>query len=271
MTKPPEYEVYAVRYAHREALRHEHFIGPPPGGDPHNAPMPMDYFVWLIRGAGREWVVDTGFSLKDAKKRKRQFLRSAAEGLGHLGVDAAAEQEVIVTHLHYDHIGGFAQFPKATFHLQDDEMRFATGRHMAEPAIGHAFEAEHIAEMVHRVFDGRVRFHDGDAELAPGLSLHKVGGHTMGLQVVRVHTRIGWMVLASDACHYYENFTAAQPFPIVFDLGDYLAAYHRLRALADDPAFIVPGHDPRVLLRYAPAAEGMDGIVHRLDAEPRDA
>ena len=79
------------------------------------------------------------------------------------------------------------------------------------------------------VYAGRVVFHDGDVELAPGLSLHRVGGHTDGLQVVRVHTEVGWIVLASDATHYYENFTAGRPFPIVFDVGAMLEGY-------DDPA-----------------------------------
>lgn len=260
-----QYEVYAVRYAHREARRPEHFIG----GDPHDAPMPMDYFVWAVIGPDKAWVVDTGFDRMDADKRKRQYLRSAAEGLARIGVDAAKVEDVIVTHLHYDHIGGFGQFPAARFHLQDREMAYATGRHMGSPSISHAFEAAHIAEMVHNVFGGRVVFHDGDVDLAQGLSLHLVGGHTMGLQVVRVHTRIGWIVLASDAAHYYENMEAGRPFPIVYNVGDYLDAFRTARRLADSPDFIVPGHDPLVLERYPAAAKGLEGIAVRLDVAPK--
>ena len=48
------YEVYAVKYATRDGMRSANFIG----GDPHDAPMPMDYFVWLIRNAERTFVVD---------------------------------------------------------------------------------------------------------------------------------------------------------------------------------------------------------------------
>ena len=61
---PPAYEIYAVKYAHHERTASQNFLG----GDPHDGPMPLDYFVWLIRGNGREIVVDTGFSASMATK-----------------------------------------------------------------------------------------------------------------------------------------------------------------------------------------------------------
>ena len=264
MSQDDCYEVFAVRYAHREASRAENFVG----GDPHDGPMPMDYFVWAVVGADRTWIVDTGFAAADAEARGRTLLRTASEGLAALGIDAATAEDVILTHLHYDHIGGFDQFPNARFHLQDREMAYATGRHMAAPALGHAFTADHIAAMVHRVFDGNVVFHDGAAELAPGLSLHHVGGHTMGLQVVRVMTRRGWLVLASDASHFYENMEAGRPFPIVYNVGDMLGAFETMRGLVESPSHIVPGHDPLVMERYPAADTSLEGIAVRLDAEP---
>jgi glyoxylase-like metal-dependent hydrolase (beta-lactamase superfamily II) len=112
-------------------------------------------------------------------------------------------------------------------------------------------------------------FHDGDDALAPGLSVHLLGGHTAGLQVVRVHTAVGWIVLASDASHYYENFTAGRPFPIVHDVGAMLEGHGRLRRLADSPDLVVPGHDPLVLERYEPAGPDLAGIAVRLDGHPR--
>src|SRR4051794_12227270 len=168
------YEVFAVKYAERDARRPEHFLG----GDPHDVPMPMDYFVWAIVGRDRTIVVDTGFDTVDAVTRNRRLVRTAAEGLALIAVDAATAPTVVLTHLHYDHVGGFDQFPNARFHLQDREMSFATGRHMAESEFSHAFTARHVAEMVMAVHARRVEFHDGDAELAPDVSLHHIGGHT---------------------------------------------------------------------------------------------
>lgn len=267
-TGPEPYEVFAVKYAENTALRSQLFIG----GDDHDADMDMDFFVWAIRqpSNGRTWVVDTGFAELDATSRGRRLVRPVSEALAAVDVDASSVEDVIITHLHYDHIGGFEQFPSAQFHLQDKEMAYATGRHMAQAPFAHAYTGQHIADMVLQVFDGRVRFHDGDSELAPGLSVHLIGGHTEGLQVVRVWTEVGWIVLASDSTHYYENMQMVRPFSIVYDVGAMVDGYDRLRELADDDRLIVPGHDPLVFDRY-PSVPGQDGVALRLDCMPEIA
>jgi glyoxylase-like metal-dependent hydrolase (beta-lactamase superfamily II) len=261
----PQYEVYALKYAHHDRRAAENFIGGPPGGDAHDGPMPLDYFVWLIRGEGREIVVDTGFSSAVATRRGRLHLRCPARSLGLLGVDAAAVKDVVVTHLHYDHAGNFDLFPQATLHLQELEMRYATGRYMCSECFRGAFDVEDVAGMVRRVYQGRVRFHDGDTQLFPGISLHLIGGHTMGLQVVRVATRRGWVVLASDASHFYANMDDARPFPIVWSVADMVDGYQRMRSLAASPQHIIPGHDPLVLERYPAPEKSLQGVVARLD------
>jgi glyoxylase-like metal-dependent hydrolase (beta-lactamase superfamily II) len=259
------YEVYAIRYATLARKAADNFIG----GDPHEEGSPLDYFVWLARSPTRSFVIDTGFDARVAERRGRKMLLAPDIGLKRLGVDAAEVSEVIITHLHYDHVGNFALFPKATFHLQDKEMQYATGRHMAHSVFAHAYEVDEVVAMVRRVYEGRVRFHDGDALLAPGLSLHHIGGHTMGMQSVRVHTRIGWIVLASDATHLYANMQQVRPFPIVHNVGAMVEGYRRLRELADDPRYVVPGHDPLVMQRYPAAGPGLEGVAVRLDAEPK--
>jgi glyoxylase-like metal-dependent hydrolase (beta-lactamase superfamily II) len=256
-----EYEIYAIKYAHHMRRASENFIG----GDPHDGPMPLDYFVWLIRGGGREIVVDTGFSSATAKRRGRDHIRCPTEGLRSLGCDPSAVKDVVITHLHYDHVGNFDLFPAATFHLQDLEMNYATGRHMLEDRHRYAYDVEDVVGMVRRVYAGRVRFHQGDAELFPGLSVHFIGGHTMGLQAVRVATRLGWLVLASDASHFYANMEQTRPFPIVFSVPDMVAGYERLRSLAASPGHVVPGHDPLVMQRYPAPSKALEGIVVRLD------
>src|SRR3954465_4033093 len=227
--------------------------------------MPLDYFVWLIRGAGREIVVDTGFSAAVAAKRGRDHLRCPAGSLSLLGVDARAVKDVVVTHLHYDHVGNFDLFPAATLHLQELEMRYATGRYMCSECFRGAFDVEDVVGMVRRVYEGRVRFHDGDTQLALGISLHLIGGHTMGLQVVRIATRRGWLVLASDASHFYANMQQVRPFPIVWSVADMVDGYAKLRSLAESPSHIIPGHDPLVLQRYPAPSDALRGIAVRLD------
>jgi glyoxylase-like metal-dependent hydrolase (beta-lactamase superfamily II) len=259
----PLYEVHAIRYAMREARRHEHFIG----GDPHDGPMPMDYFVWTAVSPERAFVIDTGFTEEVAAKRKRTYLRCPVESLRLVGLDPDRIEDVILTHLHYDHVGSFHRFARARFHLQEPEMHYATGRYMRHPRLRHSFEVEDVAGMVHMTFAERVVFHLGDAEIAPGISVHATGGHSAGLQCVRVNTARGPVVLASDVTHFYENMESGRPFTTAFHVGGMLEAFDRLRALAPSAKHIVPGHDPEVMRRY-PAAKGLEGIAVRLDLEP---
>jgi glyoxylase-like metal-dependent hydrolase (beta-lactamase superfamily II) len=256
------FQLYAIRYAHMaNRSPAENFIG----GDPHQGPMPIDYFVWAAISPTHRFVIDTGFNEPTAKARGRTFLRCPAESLGLVGLDAGTVEDVVVTHMHYDHIGNFDRFPKARFHLQDREMQFATGRLMSHLPFRMAFDVETVTGLVREVYRDRVRFHDGETELAPGFSLHWVGGHTAGLQVARVRTRRGRVVLASDASHFYANMEEVRPFPIVYHMGEMLEAYRTLRLLADSAQHIIPGHDPLVMKRYPAPSPALSGIVARLD------
>ncbi|MFN0069926.1 MAG: N-acyl homoserine lactonase family protein [Chloroflexota bacterium] len=262
----PNYEVFAIKYAERDARRAEHFIG----GDPHDAPMPMDYFVWLIRNDARTILLDMGYTAEVAAKRRRRHLRAPKDGLVMLGVDAATIDTVIISHMHYDHVGTYADFPNAVFHIQDDEMSFVTGRHMRHNQFRHSFEVDDVLGMVRLVYANRVAFHQGDDEIAPGVSVHKIGGHTAGLQSVRVHTARGWVVLASDASHYYEHMETGRCFPTTFHLGQMVEGYATLRGLAESPKHVIPGHDPLVIARYPAPARELDGTIVRLDVMPAD-
>jgi glyoxylase-like metal-dependent hydrolase (beta-lactamase superfamily II) len=260
----PEYQVYALRYATREARRAEHFVG----GDPHDAPMPMDYYVWAAVSPERSIVIDTGFTAETAARRGRRFLRDPVDALKLIGIEPDAVKDVILTHLHYDHVGNFTRFAKAQFHLQEPEIHFATGRHMRHHATSHSFELDDILNVVRLNYAQRVRFHNGAAEIAPGLTVHPAPGHSAGLQFVRVHTKRGFVVLASDATHFYENMDTARPFPVLVSLPDTIDGYDKLRAVAPSPDHIIPGHDPEVMRRYRAPSPPLEGIAVRLDEPP---
>ncbi|HEY7337270.1 MAG TPA: N-acyl homoserine lactonase family protein [Bryobacteraceae bacterium] len=255
------WEAYAIRYAWHHRMAKENFLG----GDAHDGPMPIDYFVWAVRDGERTFVVDTGFDEAMARKRGRNFLQCPGEGLKRLDIDPASVTDVIVTHLHYDHCGNHNLFPAARYHLQEREIGFATGRYMNHPHMRIPFEEEDVVAMVRKIYRDRLVFHNGDEEIAPGLSLHYVGGHSMGLQMVRAHTRRGWVVLASDATHFYANIERGIPYPIVFNAGDVLEGYRRAYELADSREHVIPGHDPLVMLRYPSPSEDLKGWIARLD------
>jgi len=257
------YELYAIRYGHHDRNAAANFIG----GDPHDGPMPLDYFVWAIVGEKRTFVFDTGFDEKVATQRQRELLRPVGEGLKMIGIDPDTVEDVIVSHMHFDHCGNHELFPRARYHVQDVEMAYCTGRCMCHSYLRHPFAYEDVASMIGKLYAGRVQFHDGSSEIAPNITVHRVGGHSKGLQVVRVLTRRGWVVLGSDAAHFYANFEQYRPFPVLESASDMLRSFDTMRELSSSIQHIVPGHDPLVLARYPAALDGVADIV-RLDLEP---
>jgi glyoxylase-like metal-dependent hydrolase (beta-lactamase superfamily II) len=259
------YEVIALNYARNDRPASQNFIG----GDPHDRSMPIEYFVWVIRNSHRTIVVDTGFNPSSGARRARELTTPVNVALASVGVDPGAVEHVITTHLHYDHAGNNDMFPNACFHLQEGEMRYATGPCMCHHVLNHPYEADDVAGMVKRLYAGKVSFCTGDHELFPGLSVHHIGGHSRGLQCVRVKTARGPIVLASDASHLYEHMRSGRVFPTCDSVSDVVLGYGRLFALGGDESRIIPGHDPQVMHRYPAYSPQTKGIAVRLDAEER--
>ncbi len=128
---PVPYELFALRYATRPGRRPEFFLG----GDPHDDPLDVHYYVWLARRPGHVCLIDTGFSEAVARKRRRTLLRDPIDSLELLGTHGSQVQDVILTHFHYDHAGNFDRLPNARFHVQEREMQYATGKHMAQKGV----------------------------------------------------------------------------------------------------------------------------------------
>jgi glyoxylase-like metal-dependent hydrolase (beta-lactamase superfamily II) len=257
------YDVHAIRYGRVDRTAAENFLGP----CACDGPMPMDYFVWVVANRQRTVVVDTGFGPDQARLRGRTITRPVPDGLRAVGVDPSQVDDVVLTHLHYDHAGNLGLFDHATFHVQEREVHFAVGPAMTDPGRSSAYVPDDLAALVHLVHGRRVHFCGPDEELFPGISVHLVGGHTAGTQVVRVRTAGGPLLLASDAAHFYANMQQRRVFAVTHDPEQLLDAYaRRLPGLVDSPEDIVPGHDPLVLHHYPTAKPHLDGWVAQLSA-----
>src|SRR5690606_20306530 len=144
------------------------------------------------------------------------------------------------------------------------------GRYMQHSRLSHGYNVDDVTQFVRLNYKERVRFYHGNAELAPGITIHPVGGHTAGLQFVRVHTRRGWVAIASDATHYYENIETRRPFTSAFHVGEMIEAFETVRSSVASPQHIVPGHDPEVVRRYPAPSPELAGAVMVLDSEPSE-
>lgn len=244
-----QYEVFALKFAeHPGAPKSQFFFGPTPGAT--EEVLELDYFFWVLASRDDVVLVDSGFTGATAARRNRPYLRSPDEALRSLAIAPDDVSLVIISHLHYDHAGSWAPFTNARFVLQDDEMAFWTGRHLPTRTFRWLIEPDDLHAYLSMNLEGRISWIDGDATISDGLSVHKVGGHTPGSQIVRAQTARGWVVLASDAAPTYEHIETGTPFGILTDAAQCHAAYQRILELADSPDLVVPGHDRLVFQRF---------------------
>lgn len=248
--RPPSdeyFRLYALHYASRTSKREQHFhYCDERGGEPH----PTAYYVWLAVSASHTVLIDAGIAPDTAAGMDGlAYHGSPLDLVAALGITAEDIDLSILTHLHYDHTGIAADIPRAGYVVQAKELAYWTGpwarRIVREQWLNSPRDLTHL-----RSVGDRLQLVDGDGELLPGLSVHLVGGHTAGMQVVRVRTADGYAVVASDASHFYENIESDAPFAILHDVPGMYFAFDRITELADGPHLVVPGHDPEVADRH---------------------
>jgi glyoxylase-like metal-dependent hydrolase (beta-lactamase superfamily II) len=250
------YEVYALKYGERDTTACQFFYR-----EASHEPLTLQYFVWLVLGGPHPVLVDVGAPESDARARGLRDYVSPAAMVERLGIRPAEVPLALVTHLHWDHWAGHAAFPSAEFWVQRDEVAFWTGPVARFAVYQQVTNAPALAELVTLSYGGRVRLIDGEREVLPGLRVHRVGGHTAGLQIVSVETARGRIVLTSDASHFYRNVERRQPVQIITSLPEMLAAFETIDALAGPGGCIVAGHDPDVARRFAVVDPGIVRIA----------
>ncbi|MBV9684040.1 MAG: N-acyl homoserine lactonase family protein [Solirubrobacterales bacterium] len=259
-----EYEVIAVRYgtlvARRSALYlHWDAYGEPDGDER------LDYFFYVLRHAGDTIVLDTGFHPDAGERRGRTCLRHPRDALADLGIDRDGVSRVIVSHLHYDHIGNLDLFPRARVYVPERELSFWTSDIARHPQFSRHVEPATISQLIALERQNRVDRYDGTRELVPGIRAITVAGHSPGQQVFVVETAGEPLVLASDAVHFYEELEHDRPFAIVVNLLEMYRAYEMLRELRQElGAAVVPGHDPLVTERFEGLSGTPPGLAFRL-------
>jgi glyoxylase-like metal-dependent hydrolase (beta-lactamase superfamily II) len=251
----PVHEVLAIRYGTRRTSKADCYLDFASYGEP-DAEIVMDYFFYAVRGGGRTVLVDVGFDPAVGARRGRTCLCPPLEALERVGVARESVSEIVLTHLHYDHVGNLEAFPHTPLVLQLRELEFWTGPHGAERPHADVVEAAEIARVARAARDGRIRLLDGSGPIAPGIHAVLVGGHSPGQVALVVRGRSGPIVLASDVAHFYEEVELDRPFAVVVDLEEMLRGFQTLRALSSRPgAVLVAGHDPKVMTQFP----GLDG------------
>ena len=259
------WEIHGIRHAvNRKRTRSQNFLVDP---DP-TAPLTLDFYCWVLRSSSRTIIVDTGLDPEKGARNGHEQVISPVDAWRALNIDPSKVDTVILTHAHYDHLGYLDALPNARFYMQAEEMAYVTGPWMEKPLFRHAYYADEVAHLVHLLHGGRLHLHERECRIADGVTAHWVGGHCAGQEILRVRTERGWVVLASDALHYYEEYERGVPFAVAFNISDMIAAHDLIRSLADSDDHVLPAHDPKLLEVYPPTSPEFEGRILRLDLQP---
>jgi glyoxylase-like metal-dependent hydrolase (beta-lactamase superfamily II) len=238
----PHYSIQAIRFADSPQDKVAEMVI----GAPAEERVDTVYAVWLIRGGGRIILFDSGFH------RARWFKEwtvnnylSPDDAVRLAGVEPQAVTDIVISHAHWDHLGGIDLFPKAMVWIQKEEFRYYTQTAWQPGGDHDGIDPDDIVELVKLNTEGRVHLVDGDnIELFPGIRAYTGGRHTYAAQYIRVAGDPPF-VLASDNVYLYRNLAEHKP-SATFTEADYpanLAAQRRMIELAGSVDRIVPGHD----------------------------
>lgn len=238
----PDYSIQAIRYANSPGVPVAELVV----GGPKDEKVDIAMVVWLIRGGGRTILFDSGFHrdtfLKDFAMK--DYLRPD-EAVKLAGVQPGAVTDIVVSHAHWDHMGGIDLFPKATVWIQKEEYRYYTMEAWQPNGQHGGIDPGDVKELVRLNTEGRLRLVDGDnVEIFPGIRAYTGSRHTFASQYLRVDGNPPF-VLASDNCYFYLNLSshlASATFSDADHAGN-IAQQARMIEFAGSVDRVVPGHD----------------------------
>lgn len=251
-----EYKVFALRYMYYGySPAKELAIG---AGEKDS--VRVCQMIWLLQGAdGRNILVDTG-QLDTSKTRKKYYIRPDSL-LECINVHPSDITDIILTHPHYDHIGGINLFPKAKVWMQKDDFDYFVGEAWGENGFSKGFKKNDVRNLIEINLQGRLKLVKGDnIEIIPGIKVFIGSKHTFENQYLLVNSNstTNKILIASDAIWVYYNLENSLPIPIyTFDSIAYAEAMKRMKTLVTDPNLIIPGHDDLVFSKFPKVAEGI--------------
>lgn len=252
----PTYEVYALQFA-ASGL-------PSTAADfslnaPKTEPVKMVFMFWLIRGNGKNILVDAGF-VNDLESFKEfgivQYIRPDS-ALLRFGIKPGDVTDIIFSHPHADHIDGVTLFPNAQIWIQKEDFNYFVSTAW-QKGQSNGFEKRDVRAMVELNMAGKVTLVDGDdKEIMPGIKVFTGSRHTFNSQYVLVDTQPNKIIIASDNIWiYYSLDHMVPPSPGgTLDPVGYVKAMQRMKTMVSDPKYIIPGHDGAVFSRFPMVAK----------------
>jgi glyoxylase-like metal-dependent hydrolase (beta-lactamase superfamily II) len=222
-----------------------------------------DFVFWLIKGEnGKNILVDAGFlnGLEEAKNYGVSNYTRPDSMLLKIGLKATDITDIILTHPHWDHMDGVDLFPNAQVWIQKEDYNYFTGFAWQKDGRANDFSKRDVRKIVELNLSGKLTLVDGDnKEIIPGIKVYTGARHTFNSQYVLVESGADKIIIASDNANYYYNIDHLKSVPTnaTFDTSAYVKAIVRMKALASNAKFIIPGHDDLMFSKFPTVAEGI--------------
>lgn len=243
------YEVYAIRFSKSWFVKlSEIAVGATDKDSVEGCNM-----FWLLKGNGKNILVDAGFLSKS-----KDFIKPDS-ALSAMNLKPEAITDIIITHPHYDHIGGIELFPSAQLWMQKDDYEYFVGDAWQKGNFNEGLNKQDVKTLVARNLEGKLNLVKGDsAEILPGIRAFIGSKHTWESQYILVETKTDKVVIASDNSWFYYNLIHLVSIPkYTFDATAYINQLKRMRQLQPDVNLIIPGHDASIFSKFPKVAEGI--------------
>jgi glyoxylase-like metal-dependent hydrolase (beta-lactamase superfamily II) len=248
------YEIYALKFGERVSRIAASDIAV---GTPRKDSVQVCFMYWLLKGAdGKTILIDAGFTEDaDINSEVISYVRPDMM-LDKLKIRPEDITDIIVTHPHWDHIGGIDLYPKAMVWMQKEDYEYFVGQAWQWDGNSNGFNKKDVIRIVQRNLDGKVQLIKGDnVEIMPGIKVFTGSRHTYAAQYVLVESDEERVILASDNSWFYYNVESGLPIPVGMDEKAYAANLKRMKSMVKDMDLIIPGHDPLVFSRFPKVAE----------------
>jgi glyoxylase-like metal-dependent hydrolase (beta-lactamase superfamily II) len=217
---------------------------------------------WVLKGDDKIILVDAGFTADANIDTNKITFTQPDKLLSSIDIKPEDVTDIIITHPHWDHIGGISLYPKAMVWMQEEDYSDLIAKKKNPEANG--FNKKDIEKVLDRKAKGRLTLIRKAVTIFSGINVGTGSKHTAGAQYVMANNGKQNVIIASDNCKYYRNVTKMLPSPATSDKKAYVNTMRTMKAMVlGNTDLVIPGHDPLVFSKFKTIAPDVVEILKR--------